>query len=68
VCIWDVPAHNVVFCRYFMTSVLSTNNKLTVTKLSELAVLLMALLHTVDIHVSVHHDIEYENDQQDATV
>jgi len=51
-----------------MTSVLSTNNKLTVTKLSELAVLLMALLHTVDIHVSVHHDIEYENDQQDATV
>jgi len=22
----------------------------------------------VDVHVSVHHDIIYENDQQDATV
>jgi hypothetical protein len=51
-----------------MTSVRSTNNKMTVTKPSELAVLLMTLLHTVDFHVSVHHDIEYENDQQDATV
>jgi len=26
------------------------------------------LLYRVDIHVSVHHDLIYENDQQDATV
>jgi hypothetical protein len=25
-------------------------------------------LYLLDIHVSVHHDITYENDQQDATV
>ena len=44
--IWDVTTHNVVFCRYFMTPVRSTNKKMTITKLAECSVLLMTL-HTI---------------------
>jgi len=46
VCIWDVPAHNMVFCRYLTTSVRSTNKKMAITKPAECSVLLMTL-HTV---------------------